>query len=171
MALGDELIDLTEIRKYRDVDAGFSSFRFSAFLKQVQEQDLKDVLGAELWLDFFKNSPDAKYQTLIDGEEYVSAGETVLYTGLKPFLVWSWLSKLPIEGNVHHTQSGDFSYLHDVTSKPTKAEIMHVKEDYKTSALIERNEIVRYLNENVSTYPQWNYKNKENRSSVQFDII
>jgi hypothetical protein len=171
MALGQELITLDNIREYRDVDTGYSAVRFSAFLKQVQEQDLRNLLGEELWLDFFLNINDSKYQTLLIGEQYVENGETVLYNGLKPFLIWSWLSKLPIDGNVHHTQSGDYAYLHDVTAKPSKYEILQIKEDYKESALIEINNITRYLNQKSKIYTKWDSEDINNVTDFTFDVI
>jgi hypothetical protein len=171
MALGDALITLAEVRAYRDVDASFSSDRFAGFLKSVQEINLKQLLGDALWLDFFTNIADAKYVTLLNGENYTYNDETVYYPGLKPFLIWSWLINLPIDGNVHHTQSGEVSYLREVTQMPSKYQINQVLEDYKTNALNERNNIVQYLNTKRATYPLWNTDDEINITTHTIDII
>jgi hypothetical protein len=171
MALNDELITITDVRSYRDVDSSYDSTRFSGFLKEVQEGELMDLLGDALWLDFFKNTADTKYAELLNGKEYTYQGETVLFPGLKPYLVWGWLSKLPLEGNVHHTQSGDVSYLRDVTANPSKSALSQAKENYKKNILIERNKIVQFLDTESATYPLWDYTGKQNESNYQFNII
>ena len=171
MALGDEIITLADVRQYRDVDQGYDSQRFSGFLREVQETDLRQLLGDELWLDFFDNIGDTNYQRLIDGDRYEYAGEIIYYPGLKPFLIWAWLGKLPLEGNVHHTQSGDFSYMRETTMRPMGAESRQAKENYKKNSLIESNKIKLFLNQNNTDYPLWDDKDLRNQTNFQFDII
>lgn len=171
MALNDKLITITDVRTKRDVDTNFSDDRFNGFLSEVQDGDLQELLGPELWLDFFENIEDAKYVTLLDGETYECSGKTVYYPGLKPFLIWAWLGLLPLEGNVHHTQSGDVSYLRDVTQSPSKASMNQAKENYKKNMLIENNKIVQYLNEKSDVYPLWVNTDKVNETSLTIDFI
>jgi len=171
MALNDQLITIADVRKYRDVDSNFSATRFAAFLKEVQDIDLYNFFGAALWYDFFTNISEVKYQALLNGEEYTDDNDTVYYQGLKPFLVWAWLVILPLENNVHHTQSGMVDYLRDHTRMPSSAAINQAKEVYKKNMLAEQNKIINYLNEKKETYPLWNQKCKGNTSSLNFDII
>ena len=171
MALGDELITLSNVRQYRDVDTQYDPVRFSAFLKEVQEHDLKELLGDALWLNFFENITDINYATLLNGVEYTYNNQTILYSGLKPFLVWAWLAKLPLEGNLHHTQSGDVSYLRDITASPSKSVMNQALENYKQNKLVERNKIIQFLNTNPNTYPLWESDYQQNTTNLQFDII
>lgn len=171
MALNDPIITLAEVRQYRDVDSSYDSTRFAGFLRGVQDQDLRELLGDALWYDMFITDFAAPYDVLIDGESYEYNNETIYYPGLKPFLIWSWLSKLPLEGNNHHTQSGDVAYLRDVTQAPSAKIMNQVKEEYKRNAAIEANKIIQYLNQKRSTYPLWDSKDKKNESSYQFEII
>ena len=171
MALGDLLITIDDVRGYRDVDISYSTERFNSFLKDVQENELKDLLGDALWLDFFKNITDAKYIDLLNGKEYTYNNQTILYQGLKPFLCWAWLLKLPLEGNNHHTQSGDFAYIHDTVSRPSKYEVMQVTESYKSSKIVQRNGVIRFLNENSQDYALWASSYENNSSDLAFDFI
>jgi hypothetical protein len=171
MALNDPVITIEDVRTLRDVDTHYSGTRFGGFLKGIQDGDLQELLGAELWLDFFTDITDTKYTTLIDGEAYTYQGETILYPGLKPFLIWAWLGVLPLEGNVHHTQSGDYAYLKDVTTSPSKAAMNQAKETYKRNMMIESNKITRYLNAKTSVYPLWNSTSQDNETRLQIDFI
>jgi len=171
MAQNDELITLADVRKYRDVDSQFSSVRFSAFLKEVQDIDLQEFLGSTLWYHFFTNITDEKYQNLLNGEEYVDGTDTLYFDGLKPFLVWAWLVILPLENNVHHTQSGMVDYMHSNTRMPSSSAINQAKEVYKKNMIAEQNKIINYLNVKNDIYTLWNSKCKENGSSLNFDII
>lgn len=171
MALGQELITLDDVRNYRDVDKSYSTVRFSGFLKEVQEGDLRNLLGDSMWYEAFNTDFAAPYNVLLTGEPYTYNNETVFFDGIKPFLVWAWLSKLPLEGNVHHTQSGDVSYMREVTSQPNKAALSQAKENYKKNILIERNKIIQYLDTKSDNFPLWVPKNKQNESNYQFNII
>ncbi len=171
MALKDQIITIAEIREYRDLDAGFDPVRFNGFLQEVQNVNLQDLLGPELWYDLFTNIGVAKYVTLINGEAYTVLGETVYYPGLKPFLIWAWLSKMPSEGDVHHTQSGEVSYLREVTRTPSSSALNYARENYKKNMMIERNKIIKYLNEKNDIYPLWDDKSEKKITNLQFDII
>ncbi len=171
MALNDPLIALSDIREYRDVDVNYDPVRFTGFLNEVQNVDLRELLGDALWLDFFENLTDANYLLLLNGENYIYNGDTVHYPGLKPYLVWTWLNILPLEGNVHHTQSGDVSYLRDVTSPPSKAALNQAKENYKKNMLVEQNKIVQYLNTKSSEYPLWVGKRQTDQTGLNFSFV
>lgn len=172
MAIGAKLITITDVRTKRDVDTSYDETRFNGFLEEIQNNDLQELLGAALWLDFFKATPDSGvYDLLLNGEEYICQGETILYPGLKPYLIWAWLSVLPLEGNLHHTQSGDVSYLRDVTTSPNKAVLNQAKENYKRNMLVEQNKIVQYLNTKSSVYPLWNSTNQTDQTKMQIDFI
>jgi hypothetical protein len=171
MALNDEIITLSDVREYEDVDANYSTIRFSGFLKQIQNNNLRKLLGAELWLDFFNNISDAKYVTLINGEEYEFNGETILYPGLKPFLVFNMLTKIIIKGDVFHTNRGNFNYNPETAQPIEKIQLKETKGDYLISIKFYENEVIKYLNENTTTYPLWNGKRQSQETDFEFNII
>lgn len=171
MALNDKLITIADVRKKRDVDQDYSTDRFNGFLTEVQDGELQALLGSELWLDLFENTSDSKYQTLLNGEVYVYQGGNVYFPGVKDFLVWAWLNLLPLEGNLHHAQSGDVSYMREVTQAPSKAVVNQAKENYKVNMMRESNKVIQYLNTKYETYPLWDRTDKTEETSLTIDFI
>ncbi|MHA2367047.1 MAG: DUF6712 family protein [Candidatus Hodarchaeales archaeon] len=171
MALNDPIITISDVRQYEDVDQNYSSERFSGFLKQIQNNNLRKLLGAELWLDFFENISDSKYTTLISGENYSYNGETIYYPGLKPFLVFNMLTKIIVGGDVFHTNRGNFKYNPETAQPIEKYQLQEKKTDYLTTEKFYENEIIKYLNEKSSTYTLWNGKSQSNETDFTFKIV
>jgi len=171
MALNDPVITLTDVRTYEDVDKEYSSTRFSGFLTQVQNKELRELLGDELWLDFFDNISDTKYQTLISGENYTENGETIYYPGLKPFLSFCMLLKIITKGDVFHTNRGNFQYNPETAQSAEKYTIQQTTGDYQLSIKFYENEVIKYLNQKTSTYTLWDAKRETDQTDFQFNIV
>lgn len=170
MALNDKLITIADVRVYRDISANYDTTRFNAMLLEIENIDLRRLLGDEFWYDFFINISATKYQTLLTGESYTYNGETIYYFGLKLYLIWKVLTKIAIEANVHHGDFGNKSFI-DPANLPSKWEMNEVIEGYKSNALECQNNIIQYLNEKSSTYTLWDNKNQRSITSLTLDII
>lgn len=171
MALNDKIITISDVRTYRDLSANYSDSRFNAILLEVQNQQLRNLLGDELWLDFFLNITDSKYVTLKTGESYSYNSETVYFFGLKPYLIWSVLAIIALEGNVFFGDAGNKTFDELTAPKPAKWEINEIVEGFKTNAADQANNIIQYLNQKASTYTKWNSKNQSNITNKTLDVL
>jgi hypothetical protein len=171
MALNDQLITIDNVRDLKAVSINLDTADFDAYLKRVQDTMLKELLGDALWYDFFINITESKYVNLLNGTTYTYNSETIYYPGLKPFLSYSWLILYLTEGNINHTEAGNYQY-DPATGLPLQAaQKRQGSGSYKTDQSKERNNILRYLNENDSTYPLWKGKRTDNPTQSIIDII
>ena len=158
----DKLIDI------RRISTTFNQDRFDSFAKEADDVHLRLLLGDSLYLDLINNTTDAKYITLLNGEDYVKSGETVRYFGLYPFLSYAWLFINSVEGSEFQSNIGtvQFNQQNQNTNRPPNKSS---GKKYQDSMIIYRNNIIDYLNCNKNTYTLWKGNDKENRG--KFSLI
>lgn len=112
-----------------------------------------------------------KYIKLLNGYTYTKDSETINFNGLRPFITWKLLAIFVADGNVKHSDTGNFSITSPNFERPTAAEINAAKSTYLQNSTREENNIIDYLNENSSTYPLWISKGNENIENFNFVVI
>lgn len=171
MALNDQLITIADVRGFKGVSVNIDTTDFSAYLKRVQNTGLRELLGDALWYDLFINKTETKYANLIHGCSWTYNSQTVYYNGLKPFLSYSWLILYGLEGNVQHTNAGNYTFDPE-TGLPLKTiDRNQSVSSYRTEQSIERNNILLFLNNNTATYTLWQSKSRENPTRNIIDFI
>jgi len=240
------LTSINDIRKYRQLGKQLNTDNFEGRVREIQENELTELLGKALSYDFFnslesnwtnqagtftKNSayqltatgidltaiilptyairfnnelfaivtsctydgsdttivvegyeiPDTIssidwkisniYIKLLNGTTYTQDSHTVKFNGLRPFISWKLLAIFTGDGNVKHSDTGNFSITSANFERPTSAEINAAKSTYLQNSVREENNIIDYLNENSSYFPLWDSKQEENTQDYNFIII
>jgi hypothetical protein len=114
-------------------------------------------------------SAQNKYIKLLNGESYSKNGDTISFNGLRPFIIWKFLAIFATDGNVKHSDTGNFSITSANFQNPTRAEIAAAKSTYLENSTREENRIIDYLNEKNTDFPLWEQKGNEN--IIDFDFI
>jgi hypothetical protein len=137
-------------------------------IKDAQEFDLRPVLGDALYYDLVKNTTSANNQKLLQGEEYVnSAGETILFPGLKASLKYYAMARYIVTLKRHMTS-------HGIVEKTTPYSINSGNKDISLDADSKRSgaaayweDAVKYLNTKKANYPLWKCTNKTARGKIK----
>ena len=161
------LINIEDVRKYRDIDPKYDLERFNGFLMDIQRRNLRDLLGAGLFRDFMQNSTQTKYTELLSGKSYEYDGETIDFYGLVPVLVYWILAKMTREGDIFQANYGSVEFVNNPQQNYQAAKMKEaIAQDYMISASEYENEVIRFLDENQSTYTLWD--TKKETTGLQF---
>lgn len=151
------LITISDVRNYRQVDEKFNAVRFGAFVTEVQRKNLRNLLGDALYLDFMNDArTSGKYADLLNGKEYTYDGQTIKYYGIKPALVYWWLALATREGDLFLSAVGAFNYSNNPQQNFESAkEKNSVAQSYQETAQGYANDIIKFLDTYSTTYPLW----------------
>lgn len=165
------LITLSDVRAVRKISQSFDPERFETFAQSAQDENLRVWLGDALYYDLVENYTDEKYQTLLNGENYVKDGDTIKFFGLKKYLAYVWLSIFAIEGDEFQADIGTVNFN---PNQPTHYMPKNKKvtgQKYQSSAIIYKNNCIDYLDVKKTTYPLWDGGLKDFRSKFKFRSI
>lgn len=161
------LISITDVQAYREIDPKLNSGRFNSFVMQAQRTNLRNLLGAALYFDFFANITAPKYVALRDGESYTLNGETIQFYGIKPALIYWWLAIDTREGDLFQSAYGAIQLVNNPQQNFESAkEKERIAAGYMVTANQYANDIVQYLDAKSTTFPLW--KSVEKRSGTEF---
>lgn len=161
------LITISDVQPYRRIDPKFNTDRFNAFAMEVQRTNLRNLLEEALYLDFFNNITDQKYIDLRDGKEYVYGSNTIKYYGLIPCLVYWWLAIATREGSLFHAGYGAVQFVNNPQQNfETSKEKESIAISYTETAQGYANDVIKYLNQNSSTYPLWPGDQETNQTNL-----
>lgn len=240
------LTSINDIRKYRQLGKQLNQENFEGRVREVQENELTELLGRALSYDFFNsletnwtnivqtferisdvsfkilvidlsatilpgyairinentfvivktctfdttdtiieiegyNLPDVltiidykaenKYIKLLNGCPYTKDTHFINFNGLRPFISWKLLAIFTADGNVKHSDTGNFSITSPNFERPSNAAIQAAKSTYLENSIREENNIIDYLNANSSDFPLWYQKRNENIENFNFIVI
>ena len=164
------LISLNDIKTYDRIDPKFSDERFNSYLTRIQQRNLRDFLGDALYEDFMQNLSSEKYQTLLNGAKYEYNNESIRYYGLKPLLIYWWLSVYVREGSMFNTGYGSVEFANNTQQNfQASKEKERTALDHLGMAQKYQNDAIKFLDTNFSTYELW--EGKEVKSGVQFTMF
>ena len=157
--MSDLLIDITDIKKYRDISSNIDSSRIDSQISSAQIEDLRAVLGDPLYLDFVTKVFDTgsadytKYQELLNGKQYTYEGNTIEFYGIKPMLVRYAYANIVRTQNVNVTRFGVNRKLTDQSEPIEKADLSNEIRDAKNHALVYQENTIKFLTNNTTDYP------------------
>lgn len=139
------------------------------------------VFGNDLSLSKTQYVPDTltsvdykitrNYTDLLNGTIYIYGNNTIKYNGLRPLLSWYFLSELVTRGDLKHGDTGNFNILGENFISASGGQKRDVKTSYMNNALNENNKIVQFLNTKTSDFTLWSSTEKQNTSSLSWEII
>lgn len=112
------------------------------------------------------------YTKLLNGTTYTLDSNTVLYQGIRPFLSWHWLSQYVTDGGMKQADMGNVGYMGETFSHAPSKQLQMAKDEYSQKVIVTRNQIVKYLDIENTSYPLWESRAKiENRMTFELNII
>ena len=163
------LITKADVQGVRKISTTFDQNRFDTFAQAAQDHNLRIWLGDALYNDLEQNHTDAKYVTLLDGEQYEKDGKTIKFYGLKKYLSYAWLFINAVEGDDFQSNIGTVNFNQEHTSHPkTKSATRNL---YQDTMIIYKNNAIDYLNEKSAIYTLWDGYGKDKRGKFDFMII
>lgn len=116
-------------------------------------------------------SAETKYINLLNGVSYTKDSKTIQYNGLRGFISWKFLAIFLSDGNVKHSDTGNFSITSPNFQGPTKGDKVAARSTYLQNSTREENHIIDYLNTLSTTFPLWDSKNMENLENFNFIVV
>lgn len=166
-----------DVKEYIDLSGNFNNARFDKFALRVQEQQLRELLEDPLYnllysdLDASGVPQNEPYIKLVNGETYTDSGDQIQYFGLKPFISFHWAAINTREGDNFAADYGNVSYdpnPQDSLTGRSQGALDRLSSSYMKSVTSYRNNIVKYLNDNDTDFPDWTGR-KENKSKTGFN--
>jgi len=150
------LTSLTQVRELYDFDYNMNTSQFEQMMARVQRNSLKSLLGDDLYEDITADTPSMSYTNLLPYiYNYCSA---------------AFAAKFVIEGNVFHTNRGNYQFQQDTTTAAQGWQIKQLSENYKSEQNTYANELIEYLNDNATTYTLWQ-SDKTESLGFSFGIV
>jgi hypothetical protein len=112
-----------------------------------------------------------KYIYLLNGNVYTKDSETFKFNGLRPFISWKFLAVFILDGDVKHSDTGNFSITSPNFERPSNASMNAAKSTYLENSIREENNIIDYLDEKNADFLLWKSKQKENTQNYNFIVI
>ena len=116
---------------------------FDQFQDEVQNHDLKKLIGFEFFNELFQNIDD--YTLLIDGGTYDIDGTTYEFRGLKYVCAYLFFSRYVRESRIKDTFTGFVTHTADNMQALSSNEIVNLENRYKEIATTEWDACLHYL--------------------------
>jgi len=129
--------------------------RFSQLETEVENCELRDLLGVALLQDIQKNPTNANNVKLLNGDSFDYCGNTITHKGLRFVLAYLIYSKYIGEVYLTDTFSGVVKKKTEQSEPATEGEIRRLQEGSRKIALSEFEIIKEYLNSKSETFPKW----------------
>lgn len=170
-----KLIDRTNFTEDTiPIPAGLGDERLNRYIIEAQESELKPKIGNALYNDLLKNSGDANYTALLDGEEYTNTnGDLILFNGLRMALIHWAYAKLIQRNQKTLTPTGYVKKTNQYSEQIEYKELSADVQDYMSLANIYWADCVIYLNEKYADFPKWNTERREKltTSTIRINAI
>lgn len=165
------LITLADFNEDKLIPSVTESAKVEKSIRDAQEFDLRPLMGDAFYSDLVKNLTDDKYQTLMNGEEYVNDNsETIIFPGLRMALkYWAYarhIESLPFNVTSH----GIVNKLQD-NSQPVSSKTIAAQVEAARSGAVEYwSMAVKYLKVKYATYTLWNGQKATPRGSFRMRV-
>lgn len=149
------LIDISDFTGTRDISKNVQIERLNVFIDEAQRYHLKDLLGEKLYQRVVTSPTNADIVKLLDPQDYTCNGVDYHSEGIKRILVNLTFSRYVLGHTEVDTPFG-FVRKDSDYSTPTPYNILAVKsKEAKNMAMADFNTIIKYLDCNSVTYPEW----------------
>lgn len=145
------LDDVRDIRK----DTSVNIEDFDQYAKEAQRNYLRKLLGAQLYTSLVNNPTEPRMIDLLDGVIY-SDGRDVIFDGVKLYLSYIWLYLYSIGSSSTLTPIGAQIFKDELSEHAAnRKEARDNRDHFLKSADGLEETILRYLDRNRSTYPEF----------------
>jgi len=157
------LITISDVQQYRQIDSKFNQNRFDTFCQEIQRKNLRGLLGDKLYYAFMADTRTAGiYKELLDGKEYSGMN----FYGLKPILCYWWLAIAARESDLFHSNVGAIQFTNNPQQNfETAKEKERIATGYMETAQTYANDCINFLSANASNYPLWIASSEVNQTN------
>lgn len=148
------LIDIDDIKAFKDVSLHTPESRINEFIRDAQEQDLRPLLGNSFYFDVLKNHQQGSYKDLMDGSDFDNGDCEWYQQGLKAVLVEFFWGRYTYFGVTNDTPFGNTIKLSDFSKETESKDRRDIWEQSKQRANSYFDIIRVYLN--LSDFDKWN---------------
>jgi hypothetical protein len=174
----DKLIVTREdMAMYRPISKNIPQDRVEVFINEAQILDLMPILGHALYYDFvnkFDQTGDpmyTAYQALLNGSTWISGGVTVQHYGLKPIVAYYALARLTKNNQINLTSYGVTSKVNPQSEPVQPLQLKDQINELNSVAVAYQDQVMKFLQENSTTYPLYNYNGENPVTKTSFRII
>ena len=132
----------SEQQEIRPIDEN-NAHLFEQIQSEVQNHDLKKLIGFEFFNELFKNIGD--YDLLLSGCEYTYLDGTYNFNGLKYVCAYLFYARYIRESRVNDTFTGFVTHTAEGMQPLSSNEIMNLENRYKEIAATEWDACLHYL--------------------------
>jgi hypothetical protein len=130
--------------------------KYAALAGEVEELELKELLGIALLQDLQTNPGTASNLLLLNGTSFTNyMGQTVSHKGLRYVIAYLNYSKYIGESYVNDTYTGVVSKRREESELLSEGSIKRLQDQARRQGLMEWKIIKDYLNCNTSLFPLW----------------
>jgi hypothetical protein len=136
--------------------------KYEQLATEVQNKDLRDLLGIALYQDVVANPTSTQNLNLLNGASFVnSENYTISHQGLRFVLAYLNHVKYIGESFVNDTFTGFVQKNRPDSESMTEGAIKRLQQESKDIALSEWDIIKQYLDANYTIYTLWNSNNSK----------
>ena len=167
------LITLDDLKQYRPM-ADINLARVDTYIREAQDNDLKEFIGPALYYDLLVNGSTTANRDLLNGKVYTITGSTPLtikYNGLVPVIVYYALARIIVNNQANITS---FGVVNKTTGQSTPVDAATIKQmvtELRSMAVSYQNEAEKFLDYNYTSYPLWNYNTRTREQSTGFQFF
>lgn len=157
----DVLITLSDIRQYcKDVSTHLDDNAVNPYIIEAQVVELRNLLGVRFFNVFLSKIDEDRMQELLNGRTYQVDGVEINYQGLKPVIAYHAYARLVQKHAMQVTRFGLVQKESEYSSSiDAKAVATHAT-DARTTARVYEDDFRMFIEENKSTYPEWDARCK-----------
>lgn len=156
-----KLIDIEDIKQIRAIsDVINADKEIMPFVSEVQDTDIKRLLGEEMYADLMinydgeeeENTTPEKYLELLNGKQYTYNGKNYLFNGLKQIIAYYTYYAFVKQWGVHITNAGLQVKTGDFSLPVEDATRGRLIGDIKSKLVVFVQDLNNFLKRNMDIY-------------------
>ena len=154
------LITYSEQQTIRPISDNLAD-KFDMWALEVQERDLKKLLGQKMYLDLVANPTESKYVELLDGGAFTIDDFEYTQKGLKYVLAYFIQAEYITDSRFNDTFAGFTQKNVTESTRSQYGELKAKKMNARELAFSYFQEIKLFLDDNKTTYEYWSCATKK----------
>lgn len=130
-------------------------YRFEQLSIEVQDRELKKLLGLKMYQDLLKNAAETDYEALIEGSEFTYEGFEYTHKGLRYVLAYLIYASYIMDSRYNDTFAGFTQKNIPESTRSQYGELKALKQTAMEQAMSYFDEVKLFLDYKSSTFAYW----------------
>lgn len=167
------LVTIANVQTVRALASSYDQDKFNSYLREVQREYVRLLIGNELYIDLLANTTAENYAELLDGVAYESDGNQISFYGLRMYIIYMWLYLYSKEGGIVYSETGKSEFDFSEVKKPSSGLTQDVISQFQFKAKIYADQVIKYLEDNATKFPKYKLSviNTKQTKSFMFNVI